>query len=107
MSKRSLLLVSMFLLGSVIWPVTSAAQAPGMEGLQSVAEKILQNRLHNMQALKAYSWNQRTEVIKDGEVMSTKLELVRYDSHGQEQRSTLTEQKPKQKKRIAGRVQKN
>ena len=107
MSKRSLLLVSMCLLGSVIWPVTSAAQAPGMEGLQSVAEKILQNRLHNMQALKAYSWNQRTEVIKDGEVMSTKLELVRYDSHGQEQRSTLTEQKPKQKKRIAGRVQKN
>jgi hypothetical protein len=106
MSKRSLFFISICLLASMIWPVTSAAQAPGMEGLQSVAEKILQNRQRNMQALKAYSWNQRTEVIKDGEVMSTKLELVRYDSNGYEQRSTLTEQKPKQKKRIAGRVQK-
>ena len=85
-------------------PLTVLAQAP--EGLQSVAEKILQNRQRNMMALKPYSWNQRTEVIKDGEVMSTKLELVRYDGSGNEQRSTLTEQKPKQKKRIAGRVQK-
>ena len=39
--------------------------------------------------------------------MSTKLELVRYDSSGLEQRTTLDEVKPKQKKRIAGRIQKN
>jgi len=104
MLKRSLLSISVCLSAGMIWPVGSIAQAP--EGLQSVAEKILQNRQRNRQALKPYSWNQRTEVLKDGEVMSTKLELVRYDSNGYEQRSTLTKQKPKQKKRIAGRVQK-
>ena len=102
--KLTKLLLLLTAVGIFSGPLAVLAQAP--EGLQSVAEKILQNRQSNMQALKAYSWNQRTEVLKDGEVMSTKLELVRYDSNGDEQRSTLTEQKPEQKKRIAGRVQK-
>lgn len=90
----------------MIEPASTRAQAPGAESLQSVAEKIIQGRSRNLQALKAYSWNQRTEVVKDGEVMTTKLELVRYDSNGNEQRTTLDQKLPKQKKRIAGRVQK-
>ena len=106
MPKRTLLLISACLLGCMILPASSQAQAPGAESLQSVAEKIIQGRSRNLQALKAYSWNQRTEVVKDGAVMSTHLELVRYDSSGYEQRSTLAQEKPKQKKRIAGRVQK-
>jgi len=105
MPKRKLLLITACLLGFMIEPASSQAQAPGVENLQAVAEKIIQGRKSNLQALKAYSWNQRTEVVKDGEVMSTKLELVRYDSIGYEQRSTLDQKAPKQKKRIAGRVQ--
>lgn len=104
MSKATFLFISACLLGGMVEPVTSAAQAP--ENLQSVAEKILQNRKRNRQELMAYSWNQRTEVVKDGEVISTKLELVRLDSSGYEQRSILAQTKPEQKKRIAGRVQK-
>ncbi len=105
MPKRTLLLISACLLGCIIEPAISQAQAPGAENLQSVSEKIIQGRKSNLQALKAYSWNQRTEVVKDGEVMTTKLELVRYDSSGYEQRTTLDQKLPKQKKRIAGRVQ--
>jgi len=90
----------------MIDPAISQAQAPGVENLQSVSEKVIQGRKSNLQALKAYSWNQRTEVVKDGEVMTTRLELVRYDSSGNEQRTTLDQKLPKQKKRIAGRVQK-
>jgi len=105
--KRTLFLfITTCVLACLVMPATSLAQAPEPESLQSVSEKIVQARASNLQALRDYSWNQRTEVVKDGEVMSTKLELVRYDSNGQEQRSTLTEKKPEQKKRIAGRVQK-
>jgi len=106
MPKRRLLLISTCLLGCMIDPAISQAQAPGVENLQSVSEKVIQGRKSNLQALKAYSWNQRTEVVKDGEVMTTRLELVRYDSSGNEQRTTLDQKLPKQKKRIAGRVQK-
>jgi hypothetical protein len=105
MPKCRLLVISACLLGFMIEPASSQAQAPGAENLQSVSEKILQSRSRNRQALKEYSWNQRTEVVKDGEVMSTKLELVRYDSSGYEQRSTLAQKSPEQKKRIAGRIQ--
>jgi hypothetical protein len=106
MPKGRLLLISACLLGCIIEPAISQAQAPGAENLQSVSDKIIQGRKSNLQALKAYSWNQRTEVVKDGEVMTTKLELVRYDSSGYEQRTTLDQKLPKQKKRIAGRIQK-
>lgn len=105
MPKGRLLLISVCLLGCMIEPASSQAQTPGAESLQSVSEKIIQSRSRNLQALKAYSWNQRTEVVKDGEVMTTKLELVRYDSSGYEQRTTLDQKLPKQKKRIAGRIQ--
>jgi hypothetical protein len=106
MPKGRLALITACLLVYLMMPLSVQAQAPAMEGLQSVSEKIMQNRSRGQQALRAYSWNQRTEVVKDGEVMSTKLELVRYDSSGNEQRTTLDEKKPKQKKRIAGRIQK-
>jgi hypothetical protein len=106
MPKGRLLLISACLLGFMIEPASSQEQAPGAENLQSVAEKIIAGRSSNQQALRAYSWNQNTEVIKDGEVMSTKLELVRYDGSGHELRTILNQKKPEQKKRIAGRVQK-
>lgn len=106
MQKTNILTIAACALICLSGPGASQAQTPDAEDLQAVSEKILQGRKDNLQALQSYSWNQRTEVVKDGEVMSTKLELVRYDSNGNEQRSTLSEQKPKQKKRIAGRIQK-
>ena len=106
MPRATFFFITACLLGYMLEPATTHAQTTAAENLQSVSEKIIRGRASNLQALKAYSWNQRTEVITDGEVMSTKLELVRYDSNGKEQRSILTETKPEQKKRIAGRVQK-
>ena len=106
MKKRNLLFISACFLGCMIEPVIAQAQAPGAENLQSVSEKIIAGRSSNQQALREYSWNQNTQVIKDGEVMSTKLELVRYDGSGNELRTILNQKKPEQKKRIAGRVQK-
>ena len=98
MPRATFFFITACLLAGMTGSERSQAQAPGTENLQSVSEKIIQGRASNLQALKEFSWNQRTEVIKDGEVMSTKLELVRYDSSGNEQRSTLSEKKPEQKK---------
>ena len=106
MPKVRLFIISACLFGCMIKLASSQAQTPGTENLQAISEKIIQGRSTNLRALKEYSWNQRTEIVKDGEVMSTKLELVRYDSSGYEQRSTLDQKLPEQKKRIAGRVQK-
>lgn len=106
MQKTNILTMAACALICLSGPGMSQAQAPDAEDLQAISEKILQGRKDNLQALQNYSWNQRTEVVKDGEVMSTKLELVRYDSNGNEQRSTMDEQKPEEKKRIAGRIQK-
>ena len=101
MPRATFFLITACLLAGMAGPERSHA-----EDLQAISEKIMQGRNSNLQALKVYSWNQSTEVVKGGEVMTTKLELVRHDSQGNEQRSTLTQELPEQKKRIAGRVQK-
>ena len=106
MSLGKLLLIPLCLLWFVAESATAQTQAAGSENLQAIADKVIQARSNNSQALKQYSWNQRTETLKDGEVMSTLLEVIRYDSNGNEQRSILVQEAPKQKKRIAGRIQK-
>lgn len=106
MPRATFFFITACLLGYMLEPATIHAQTTVTENLQAVSEKVIEVRNSNLQALKDYSWNQRTEVMKDGEIMSTRLELVRYDGDGKEQRSILTETKPEQKKRIAGRVQK-
>lgn len=85
-------------------PLCAQAQFTEQE-LLSMAEEITLARAQNQQALREFSWNQRTELKKEGEVTSTRLELVRYGVNGQEQRTVLNESKPKEKKRIAGRIQ--
>jgi len=106
MFKKKILVAAACLVCSVVNPIELPAQSPDVQDPQAIAEKIVKARGENLRALKEYSWNQSTEIRKDGEIISTKLELVRYDSVGKEQRSTLSQIQPEQKKRIAGRVQK-
>ena len=57
-----------------------------------LAGKIVDARAPNQQALKAYSWNQRTEVKINGDVKVLRTEILRYASDGQLQRSPMGEQ---------------
>ncbi len=94
------------MVSALMLTVSVHGQVPnGSENLQQLVQRISAARGQNMQAIKAFTWNQRTEVRKDGEITSTRLELVRYDARGQLQRTVLSETKPKEKKRIAGRIQ--
>ena len=102
MKNRNYLLITVCLIGFIIQPASSKTHE---ENLQDISEKIILNRNNNRQLLNEYSWNQRTEIAQEGEVIVTRLELVRYDSSGYEQRSVLNQKAPEKKKRIAGRIQ--
>ena len=102
MKIKNYLLITVCLIGFMVRPASSETHA---ENLQDISEKIILNRSNNLQVLKEHSCNQRTEIAQKGEVIVTSLELVRYDSSGDEQRSVLNQKTPEKKKRIAGRIQ--
>ncbi len=56
------------------------------------AVQITQTRQANAALMHHYTWNSRTEIIDQGQVKDTHLELVHYDPFGQLQRSTLNDQ---------------
>ena len=72
--------------------------ASGVQGLDrwDLTQEIIDARAANQQALKAYSWTQRTEVVIKGEVRVLRTELLRYASDGQLQRSPMGEQPQQQ-----------
>lgn len=106
--KRTKCPIVQYIVASCILILSSAslAQLLPPHEVQAISHEILANRTQNAELLKAYSWKQRTEVIQSGEVKTTKLELVRFNSEGKEQRTVLAHEKPEQKKRIAGVIQK-
>ncbi len=56
------------------------------------AVQITQARQANATLMHHYTWTSRTEIIDQGQVKDTHLELVHYDPFGQLQRSTLNDQ---------------
>ncbi len=103
MKNTNFSLITVCLTGFMIQPAFSETH---VGNLQDISEKIILDRNINLRLQSEYSWNQRTEIAKEGEVIITRLELVRYDSNGDEQRSILNQKTPERKKRIAGRIQK-
>jgi len=60
----------------------------------------------NIAALGQYSWQQRIEVVKDGEVLWIDLNQVRFDSEGKLQKTLVSHDvQVGQKKRLRGKVQ--
>jgi hypothetical protein len=89
----SLVLFAVFLPLSVL-----EARAENQTDPQDISDRVIQAHQTNQLALINYTWHQRTEIIKDGATASTKPEVVRYDSNGNEQRTMVDQMKPGQKK---------
>lgn len=53
---------------------------------------IIQARERNAALMKTYTWNERFELLKNGQVKDTKVELVTYLPSGQLQKTTLSDQ---------------
>jgi hypothetical protein len=66
----------------------SSAQIPN-EGLSM---KIIAARQANQTLLQQYSWSSRTELIDNGTVKDTRIDLVSYGPNGQLQRTVMNDQ---------------
>jgi hypothetical protein len=64
------------------------AQAPN----QALAASIVTARQKNAALMKQYSWNCRIEIIENGQVMDTRIDLVNYGPNGNLQYSLLNDQ---------------
>lgn len=87
--------------------VTGPVLAQGLADLAQLAVQVSENRAENSKKMREYSWKRRTEMSAGGEVQATKLELVRFDIDGRKQTTTISEQKPDQRRKrgIRGRIQ--
>jgi hypothetical protein len=75
-------------------------------GAQDMQEKIAaakQAAAQNQQALRSYSWVEKTEIILKGEVKNTKIESCQYGPDGQVQKTELSETPPPQEESGGGR----
>jgi len=62
------------------------------EDMSASAAQIAQTRKANAALMHQYNWNSRTEIVSNGQVKDTKIELVSYGPDGQLQRTVLNDQ---------------
>jgi hypothetical protein len=88
-----------------------AAQDAANQALRAqIAQKVTAARQANAAAMQQYTWDQRTEVLEDGVVKDTRVEMVNW-VNGQYQKSLVSDQGPSLprfglRKRIAERKEK-
>ena len=88
MKLQLIYLVSLIALGL---PLTVHAQSE-LSTDANAAVKIAEARKTNATLMRQYTWNSRTEIIDQGQVKDTRIELVQYAPDGQLQRSLLNDQ---------------
>src|SRR5262245_25441869 len=72
----------------------AAAQDAANQALRAqVAAKVTAARQANAAAMQQYTWDQRTEVLEDGVVKDTRVEMVNW-VNGQYQKSLVSDQGP-------------
>jgi hypothetical protein len=91
---------------ALVSTIVQVASAQGIDKTQ-LALKAAESRQAAQQAVKQYSWKMRTEVQVESEVRSVRMEAVRYDIDGQQQRTLMNERvlEPKRKPGLRGRMQ--
>ena len=67
----------------------SPEQAPPNKAL--LATEINEGRMNNAAQMRNYSWNTRTEIKMDGEVKSSKVELIRFTPDGELQKAVVSD----------------
>src|SRR5574337_711727 len=87
MKIQTILLAGLIALG-----LPHAAQAQTtLSADANKAVQISEARQANAALMHQYTWNSRTEIIEQGQVKDTRLELVNYSPFGQLQRSLLND----------------
>ena len=86
--------------------VTVAAVAPvAAQDLQQKLAAVKQSIAANQQALRSYTWLEKTELSLKGEVKATKVDSCRYGPDGKVQKTPVVQPPPAEKKRgIRGKI---
>jgi hypothetical protein len=84
----------------------AAGRPAEAQDLQEKVAAAKQAAAQNQQALRSYSWLQKTEISLKGEVKNTKIESCRYGGDGKVLKTPVSEPPPPQKKQrgLKGKV---
>ena len=81
-----------------------ASRPADAQDLQEKLAKAKEAAARNQQALRSYSWTEKTELLFKGEVKNTKVDSCRYGPDGKVQKTPIVEPAPPEKKRgVRGR----
>lgn len=82
-----------------------AAASVDAQDLQQKLAAAKESAAANQQALRSYTWLEKTELSLKGEVKATKIDSCRYGADGKVQKTPVVEPPPKEKQRgLKGRV---
>ena len=77
----------------------------GAQDLQQKLAAAKESAARNQQALRAYSWLEKSELSLKGEVKNTKVDMCRYGPDGKVQKTPVVEPPPPEKKRgLKGKI---
>jgi hypothetical protein len=99
--KNIVFRIAVAVLAFVAGPVTQA-QSPELQQKLAAAK---QAAALNQQALRSYSWLEKTELSLKGEVKNTKVDMCKYGPDGKVHKSPVVEPPPAEKKRgLKGKI---
>ena len=83
----------------------AAARPAGAQDLQQRLAAVKQSIAANQQALRSYTWLEKTELSLKGEVKATKVDSCRYGPDGKVQKTPVVQPPPPEKKRgLKGKI---
>jgi hypothetical protein len=86
----------------------AAARTADAQDLQQKLAAVKQAAARNQQALRSYTWLEKTELSLKGEVKATKVDSCRYGPDGQVQKTPVVTPPPAEKKRgLKGKIAAN
>ena len=85
--------------------LAAAAGPAAAQDLQQRLAAVKQSVAANQQALRSYTWLEKTELILKGEVKATKVDSCRYGPDGKIQKTPVVQPPPPEKKRgLRGKI---
>jgi len=85
--------------------LTALARPAAAQDLQQKLAAVKQSVAANQQALRSYTWLEKTELSLKGEVKATKVDSCRYGPDGKVQKTPVVQPAPAEKKRgIRGKI---
>jgi hypothetical protein len=95
------------LIGMAVVTLTLAAfsQPANAQDLQQKLAAVKQAAAANAEALRAYTWLEKTEILLKGELKATKVDSCRYGPDGKVQKTPVVQPPPPEKKRgLKGKI---